>query len=141
MNTNSNTDNRQSGTDFAEARELQWVWKTPAMAAMAVAVCRLAIERAGQEFSAKDVKLPDHGGQGIAGAIFKRLADDEVLSPVGSFDGAAKFLPKYVTNEGGNPIRVWRLKSYARALRLIVLHGGSATSHLQFKQAALPGWH
>jgi hypothetical protein len=121
---------------FTEARELQWTWKTPAMAAMAVAVCRLAIERAGQEFSANDVKLEDHGGQGIAGAIFKRLLDDDVIAPVGTFDAAKKFLPKYVTNGGGNPIRVWRLKSYARALRLIVLHGGGSAT-CQLKQAEL----
>jgi hypothetical protein len=126
--------NEAAATDFSEARELQWAWKTPAMARMAVAVCRLAIERGGQEFSANDVPLEAHGGQGICGSIFKRLANDEVIAPVGTFDAAKNFSPKYVTNAGGNPVRVWRLKSYARALRLIVLHGGKA---VEFKQAEL----
>jgi hypothetical protein len=124
---------------FAEARELQWVWKTPAMAAMAVAVCRLASEKAGEEFSANDLTLRSatiQGGSGIAGSIFKRLVEDDVITPVGGFDAAGKFLPKYVTNAGGNPIRVWRLKNYASALRLVELHSGATTP--KFTQATLP---
>lgn len=107
------------------------------MEAMAVAVCRLAIERAGQEFSANDLTLAEHGGQGIAGSIFRTLADNEVIAPVGTFDAAKQFQPKYVTNAGGNPVRVWRLVSYARALRLINLHAarGDARATAELKQA------
>jgi len=135
MNSELSTSNLEPRTgDFAEARELQWAWKTPAMARMTVAVCRLAIDRAGQEFSANDVPLESHGGQGICGSIFKRLAKDEVLTPVGTFDRAGQFTPKYVANAGGNPVKVWRLKSYARALRLLVLHDGRER---ELKQAEL----
>lgn len=107
---------------FAEARELQWTWKTPAMAAMAVAVCRLAIARGGETFSANDLTLADHGGSGICGSIFRRLASDDVIAPVGIVaDG--KFYQHTVKNAGGNHVGVWRLKSYARALRLVAVHG------------------
>ena len=75
--------NATAETDFAEARELQWTWKSPAMAAMAVAVCRLAIARGGETFSANDLTLAEHGGSGICGSIFRRLATDEVIAPVG----------------------------------------------------------
>jgi hypothetical protein len=139
MNQTPNAETLKAETlkaDFTEARETQWVHKPDAMKRMMVAVCELAIDRAGQEFSANDVPLESHGGQGVCGSIFKRLAKDEVIARVGSFDGAANFIPKYVTNAGGNPVKVWRLKSYSRALRLIVLHSsGSATGNLEFKQA------
>lgn len=113
--------NATAETDFAEARELQWTWKSPAMAAMAVAVCRLAIARGGETFSANDLTLAEHGGSGICGSIFRRLATDEVIAPVGMIaDG--KFHQLTVKNPGGNHVGVWRLKSYARALRLIEVH-------------------
>lgn len=108
--------------DFAEARELQWAWKTPAMERMAAAICRLAIARGvSGEFSANDLKVEDHGGPGIAGSIFTRLAADEVIAPVGGWCGC-EFVQKYVRNAGGNRIGVWRLKSHARASRLLELH-------------------
>lgn len=116
--------NADRSNEFAEARELQWTWKTPAMQAMAVAIARLALAcgTAG-EFSANDLKLADHGGSGIAGSIFKRLAEDDVIAPVGGFVGG-EFVQKFVKNAGGNRIGVWRLKSPARACRLVALHGG-----------------
>jgi hypothetical protein len=139
VNAELPTSNPEPRTDaaFAEAREVQWVWKSPAMEAMAVAVCRLAVERAGQEFSANDLTLAEHGGQGIAGSIFRTLADNEVIAPVGTFDAAKQFQPKYVTNAGGNPVRVWRLVSYARALRLIEVHGGRAGAELKQAEFAV----
>lgn len=117
--------NSNAETDFAEARELQWTWKTPAMAQMAVAVCRLAIARGGETFSANDLTLEEHGGSGICGSIFRRLATDEVIAPVGMMaDGA--FHQLTVKNPGGNHVGVWRLKSYASALRLIEVHAARA---------------
>lgn len=127
--------------EFAEQRLLQWIHKSPAMAAMVVMVCRLALERGETgEFSANDLPLhtaENHGGRGIAGSVMKDLANAEwgVLCPVGSFDGQ-QFVSKYVPNAGGNPIRVWRLKSAARASRLIAVHGGAREK--RFEQAQLP---
>lgn len=122
--------------NFAEARELQWTWKTAAMESMAVAVCRLAIASGNQEFSANDLPPEDHGGTGICGSIFKRLARDEVISAVGTWDAAGNFAPRYVANPGGNPVRVWRLKSHARALRLIEMHSAREDARpTELKQA------
>lgn len=127
--------------EFAEARELQWMWKTPAMGAMAVMICRLALERGAQgEFSANDLpahKAAQHGGSGIAGSIFKRLASDEVLCPVGLFvDG--KFMQKVTFNAGGNRIGVWRLLNAARAQRLIRVHTAREDVGENLEQADLP---
>lgn len=136
------TPTEQREASFAEARLLQWVHKNPAMAAMVVMVCRLALERgAAGEFSANDLPLhtaSGHGGRGIAGSVMKDLAHPDwgVLTPVGTWDGAAQFLPKYATNAGGNPIRVWRLKSAALASRLIELHGRERAR--KFTQVELP---
>ncbi len=103
---------------FAEAREHQWLHKPHAMSAMAAAICRLALAREKQEFSANDLTLADHGGTGICGSIFKRLAADEVIEPV----MLAPSQQKMARNPGGNPIGLWRLHSAARAQRLIELH-------------------
>jgi hypothetical protein len=119
---------------------LQWFYKSPAMAAMVVMVCQLALKRGMVgEFSANDLPIhtaKQHGGRGIAGSVMKDLASPEwgVLAPVGSFAGP-EFVQKYVKNAGGNPIRVWRLKSAALASRLIELHGGECQK--RFKQAEL----
>jgi hypothetical protein len=126
---------------FSEARELQWMWKSPAMAAMAVMICRVALERGAQgEFSANDLpahKATAHGGSGIAGSIFKRLAKDDVLCPVGLFvDGL--FMQKVTFNAGGNRIGLWRLKNAARAQRLIRVHTARADATKELKQAELP---
>jgi hypothetical protein len=121
--------------DFAEARELQWTWKTAAMEAMAVAICRLALARGGATFSANDLTLEDHGGHGIAGAVFHRLAKDEVITPVGIVGDDGKFYQHTIKNAGGNHIGVWRLRSHARAQALLRIHGVRSE---QFHQAELP---
>lgn len=114
---------------FADAREKQWTWKTPAMAAMAVAVCRLALERGtAGEFSANDLHLESHGGTGICGSIFTTLAGHDVIAPVGSWCGS-EFIQRYVRNPGGNRIGVWRLKSAALAARQIELHSHETQPH------------
>lgn len=144
MSEEHSTSNIQHSTpkaDFAEAREVQWMWKTPAMEAMAVAVCKLALERGmAREFSANDLPEFAHGGQGIAGAIFKRLIEDQVLTRVGMFDSERKFQPKIVTNAGGNKIGVYRLASHARASAMVRLHSARADARPtteEFKQAEL----
>lgn len=127
--------NSKEQTDFDEAALRQWAWKTPAMKAMTLAVCRLALERAGSEFSAND--LPEfiggktasvHGGQGVAGAIFHRLIADGILARVGRFECASRtgqptFYPKVVLNAGGNKVGVYRLACSARARTLLRVHG------------------
>lgn len=133
-----NTDQHEAS--FAEARELQWTWKTPAMEAMAVAICKLAIERGmAREFSANDLADFDHGGQGIAGSIFKRLLEDGVLARAGMFDSEKKFCPKIAVNAGGNKIGVYRLASHAKASALVKLHSRADTSAAtEFKQVEMP---
>ena len=118
--------NATPANDFTEARELQWTWKTPAMAAMAVAICELALQRgAAREFSANDLPIHtaiEHGGTGICGSIFKRLLEDGVVVRAGFFDADRKFCPKITTNAGGNKIGVYRLASHAKASALIRIH-------------------
>ncbi len=99
----------------------QWTWKTPAMKAMSLAVCRLALRKGQAEFSANDLPKFDHGGPGICGTVFGRLAEDGVLAPVGAFLGPV-FQQKTVKNAGGNRIGVWRLKNGALARRAIEVH-------------------
>lgn len=116
----------------------QWTWKTDAMKTMTLAICRLAIRSAegggrNGEFSANDLAEFGHGGQGICGAIFSRLAADGVIAPVGGFvDG--EFVQKYVRNAGGNRIGVWRLKSGSLARRALAVHGAAVPV---FKQVEL----
>ena len=127
---------------FSEARELQWMWKSPAMAAMAVAVCKLALARgAHAEFSANDLPEFGHGGQGIAGSVFYRLLHDEIVYQVGHFGSDLTFYPKVVKNKGGNKVNVYRLKSAARAEALLRVHDSRALTNAatEFKQAELAG--
>ena len=107
---------------LAEAVIRQWTWKTPAMREMTLRVCCLALARGAGEFSANDLPEFAHGGGGIAGAVFNRLARDGVLSPVGIF-AVGVFVQKFVKNPGGNRIGVWRLKNGALARRALELHG------------------
>lgn len=112
---------------LAEAIIEQWTWKTPAMKAMTLAVCRLALR--GGEFSANDLPEFAHGGSGICGAIFNRLAKDQVITPVGAFV-AGEFQQKTVRNAGGNRIGVWRLHNAARAAQVLTVHD-AAPKHYQ----------
>lgn len=93
---------------------LEWTWKNADMRSMAIAVCRLAL-RCGinGEFSALDLDAhgaDEHGGTGIAGSIFKQLANQRVIAPVGRWIDE-EFYQRRVRNRGGNPIGVWRLRS------------------------------
>ena len=103
----------------------EWTWKTPAMRDMTLAVCRLALARGlGGEFSALD--LPQHGadahgGTGIAGSVFRQLAEAGIIGPVGTFiDG--EFFQRRRRNACGNPIGLWRLVHPGLARALIAAH-------------------
>jgi hypothetical protein len=103
----------------------EWTWKTPAMRAMTLAVCRLALARGvGGEFSALDLPAhgaEEHGGTGIAGSVFRQLAEAGILAPAGAFvDG--EFLQRRVRNAGGNPVGVWKLRHPGLARALIARH-------------------
>lgn len=120
-------------TDDSELREAivqQWTWKTPAMRAMALAVCRLALERgAAGEFSALDLPMhgqAEQGGSGIAGSVFRQLKEAGVIGRVGVFV-EAKFYPRNVINAGGNPVGVYRLACAGLARRMIEVHSPGET--------------
>ena len=103
----------------------EWTWKTTAMRDMTVAVCRLALERGlACEFSALDLGehgADAHGGTGIAGSVFRQLAEDGIIGRVGGFiDG--EFVQRRVHNAGGNPTGLWRLAHPGLARALIARH-------------------
>jgi len=103
----------------------EWTWKTPAMREMTVAVCRLALGAGmGTTFSALDLEAhgeEEHGGSGIAGSVFRQLAEARIIAPVGVFDGET-FLQRRVRNAHGNPIGVWRLRNAGLARALLARH-------------------
>jgi hypothetical protein len=109
----------------AETILREWTWKTPAMRDMTLAVCRLSLDRGvGGEFSALDLAehgSDAHGGTGIAGSVFRQLAEAGIVAPVGAFvDG--EFLQRRVRNAGGNPIGLWKLAHPGLARALIAAH-------------------
>lgn len=71
------------GTDaFAEARELEWMWKTEPMMRMALALVALALAQ--DEFAADDLPAElDHGGTGIAGSIMATLVNQGLIKRAG----------------------------------------------------------
>jgi hypothetical protein len=107
----------------------EWEWKTPAMKAMTLAACRLALARGvAGKFSALD--LPTHGeteqgGSGIAGSVFRRLANEGIIAPVGVTLSDGAFFQERVRNAGGNPIGVWRIRNAALARALLRAHGAT----------------
>ena len=109
----------------AETLLREWTWKTPAMRAMTLAVCRLALARGvGGEFSALDLGehgADAHGGTGIAGSVFRQLAEVGIVAPVGAFV-EGEFLQRRVRNAGGNPIGLWKLRHPGLARALIAAH-------------------
>lgn len=112
----------------------QWTWKTPAMKAMTLEVCRVALDRGlGGEFSALDVGprgADAQGGTGVAGSVFRQLADAGVIGPAGTFvDG--EFFQRRIRNAGGNPIGLWRLESPGLARALLRVHGAPRPAPVQ----------
>ena len=114
-----------SDTARLDAQINEWTWKTPAMRAMTLDVCRLALARGMDgEFSALDCQHRGafaQGGTGIAGSVFTQLRKNGVIGfAVIWADGQA--FPKTVINDGGNPIRLYRLLSPSLARALIHRH-------------------
>ena len=108
----------------AEILVQEWTWKTPAMRDMTMEVCRLALARGQESFTAMDLPAHGedaHGGSGIAGSVFRQLVDAGILAAVGVFvDGSFVQLRK--RNACGNPIGVWRLANHGLASALVARH-------------------
>jgi hypothetical protein len=101
---------------------ISWAFKPEAMRRMLVRVLTLAFKL--PKFSAMD--LPEHGaeahgGSGIAGCVIKQLKDEGVLSVVGVFNDG-KFYAETIINNGGNPIKVYRLANGGLARALLKVH-------------------
>ena len=116
----------------------EWTWKTPAMRTMTRAVLHLALERGViGEFSAMDLAEHGeeaHGGSGIAGSVFRQLAEAQIIAPVGAFiDG--EFYQRRVRNAAGNPVGVWRLAEHGLAAALLERMGGAAMRVDQLEMA------
>jgi hypothetical protein len=102
---------------FLEAQTTQWLWKTDAMARMAVALVELALSL--PEFAADDLPATvDHGGHGIAGSIMSKLADNGIITRVGVRVGT-EFYPKTRASKAegrkGSNIGVWKLADRSKA--------------------------
>lgn len=130
------TKNQHGAPD--EAVIHQWEWKSAAMRAMTVEVCRLSLARGMHgEFSALDLPTHGedaHGGSGIAGSVFGRLAKAGIIAAVGILAGNV-FYPKRVPNACGNPIGVWRLDSRALAEAMVRVHGAAVGEPEQLEMA------
>lgn len=71
---------------FADARELQWLWKTAAMMNMAASLVQLALAQ--EEFAADDLPAHlEHGGSGIAGSVFAVLVNRGIIRRAGLWQG------------------------------------------------------
>ena len=117
----------------AETMLAEWTWKTPAMKQMTLDVCRLAIRTGLSGFTALDLAhrgADDQGGTGIAGSVFKQLANAGIIAAVGTFiDG--EFFQRRVRNAGGNPIGVWRVANTGLAEALLRVHGSPSIAAQQ----------
>ena len=106
---------------FADAQLTEWLWKTEAMEKMAVALVTLAL--ALPEFGADDLPPDtDHGGHGIAGSIFDKLASNGIVTRAGIWSGT-EFFPKIRGSKApgrkGSPIGVWKLADRGKALAFL----------------------
>src|SRR5512147_1002769 len=98
---------------FIEAQTTQWLWKTAAMERMAIALVEVALSHANGEFAADDLPATlEHGGQGIAGSIMSKLAENGIITRVGATVGT-EFFPKMRASKAegrkGSNIAVWKL--------------------------------
>jgi hypothetical protein len=111
---------------LSEAIINEWTWKTPAMRAMTLDVCRLALARGMDgEFSALDLPkrgADNQGGTGIAGSVFRQLAKAGILGFACDWTTDGRAVPRTVINDGGNPIKLYRLLSAPLARALIHRH-------------------
>ena len=85
---------------------------------MAIALVELAL-RLPEEFAADDLpETLEHGGQGIAGSIMSKLADNEIITRCGIYQGDKFFqLMRGSKSAGrkGSPIGVWKLADKVKA--------------------------
>lgn len=110
---------------------VQWAFKPAAMRAMLVDVLRVALR--GTEFSALDLEhrgADAQGGQGVAGSVIRQLLNHGIIAPVGVWvDG--RFFAKTVINDGGNPIKLYRLAKPELARTLLRAHSPAEAPELQ----------
>ena len=110
---------------LSDIESLCWMWKTPSMAAMTVAVLTVALERGvNGRFSAMDLPVrgaEQQGGTGIAGTVMKHLKDAGIIAVAGVWDDG-QFYRKTVINDGGNPIGVYQLANPGMARALLARH-------------------
>jgi len=117
MNTTTSNNNGSASMAFVEVQLIEWQWKTAAMERMAIEVARIALRL--PEFAADDLPADlDHGGHGIAGSIFDRLASNGIITKCGVWAGV-DFLAKSRTSraDGRHSARipVWKLADRAKA--------------------------
>ncbi len=105
-------------TTFHEAQTTQWLWKTDAMQKMAIALVKLALSKP-DEFAADDLPPElDHGGQGIAGSIMSKLAENGIITRSGVTVGKEfypKVRPSKADGRKGSNISVWKLADRSKA--------------------------
>jgi len=111
------------------------------MREMLVDVLRAAVRG---DFSALDLRhrgADAQGGQGIAGSVIRQLLNHGIIAPVGVFVAGA-FFPKTVVNDGGNPIKIYRLAKPGLARALLRAHGEQLAepqqATMKFLYAGLP---
>ena len=109
-----------STTDYsalANAKCLQFVWKTEAMLRILRAVVTLALEHA--EFSAADLPADLlHGGTGICGSVIAELIRQHIIRPVGVWHGTVFFTKEIATKREGRKsakIGVYELDDRSKA--------------------------
>jgi hypothetical protein len=120
---------------FKDAQLTEWLWKTEAMQRMAIALVELAL--ALPEFAPDDLPAEfEHGGQGIAGSICSKLADNGIITKCGVWHGG-EFFPKVRNSraEGRNKakINVWKVADRVKAEAFL----RAKHKHLDLNQAEL----
>lgn len=133
-------ENRSYEKPLLEATLNEWQWKTPAMKAMTLAVCKLALARGvAGEFSARDLPTHGaeaHGGSGIAGSVFRQLIKAGIIAVVGKFvDGT--FYPQVKLNAAGNKIGVYRLAHPGLCRALLNRHAPESVTEPHQEEMAL----
>lgn len=111
-------DHRPQTTDpFAEAREIEWMWKTEPMMRMALALVELALQL--DEFAADDLPADlKHGGTGIAGSIMATLVNHGFIKRAGVWRGEEFYGKERASTREGRKdakLKVFTLADRAKA--------------------------
>lgn len=121
---------------FAEARELEWFWKTDAMRRMALALVELALSR--DEFAADDLPPElEHGGTGIAGSVMATLVNHGIIRRAGVWAGGQFYGKERASRRPGRKdakLKVFTLACAGRARAFLQANHRCA----EFRQAELP---